>query len=405
MRDAYEAGVGPPLEALLDEAPPPPRIQQGSVLGGRFEILGQIGSGSVGRIFRAVDRILDEPVALKILRPELADQGTSLARFLAEIRLARQVSHPNVCRIYDYGEDGDLRYITMEYLEGTDVDAILDERGGPLTLDEGFRVMLGAGLGLAAIHEAGILHRDLTTSNLMIEAQGRVRVMDFGLAKGWGKRRSLKLTGQRTILGTPEYMSPEQCTGRRLDQRADIYSLGVVCFEVFTGDVPFCGDSVMKTLMAQISDPLPLDRPEVERLPQPLIEVLLRALAKHPDDRYQSVLDMTRALQAAATAGTDRRRHSRLEFPVSCWIRVTDPEGKLLHEERTIAENISRGGVRVRTALHSLRRGDRVTFDEAEGGFRAQSEVLCCRLGRDNIHRLHLRFVEREAPRHLVGTG
>jgi len=232
--------------------------------------------------------------------------------------------------------------------------------------------------------------------------------MDFGLARSWGKRSTLRLTGKGTVLGTPEYVSPEQCMGEPLDQRTDVYSLGAVCFEVFTGDVPFSGPRIEETLVSQVADPLPLDRPEVRRLPDPLLQMLCRSLEKRPEDRYRTVEEMITALEHSrrehAAASAERRRHSRLEFPVSCRITVTGPEGQLLRGESTIADNISRGGVRVRTAMTTLRAGDRVTFDEADGSFRTQSEVRACRLAADNVHRLHLRFVEHEAPQHLVGT-
>src|SRR5512134_1872219 len=189
-------------------------LKRGSVVAGRYEILAPLGKGGMGMVYKARDHKLEETVAIKVLRPEIAADPEMERRFRSEIRLARRVRHRNVCGIHEYGEDGALRYIAMEYVEGTDLRKILTERGA-LPLDQAFEVCIRVAEGLQAIHDAGIIHRDLKTANLMVDAQGIVRLMDFGIAKQAGGEATLGATATGLIIGTPEYMSPEQARGEK----------------------------------------------------------------------------------------------------------------------------------------------------------------------------------------------
>jgi serine/threonine-protein kinase len=335
-----------------------------------------------------------------------------------EIKLARKVSHRNVCRIHEYGEHAGLRYISMEFLEGTDLKQALRIRGG-LPAEEGFEVAVQVACGLQAIHEVGVIHRDLKTPNIMRDARGVVRLMDFGIAKG-AEDAAGGLTGTGAVMGTPEYMSPEQCRGERIDFRSDIYALGVVSYELFTGQVPFRGDTPVATIFKHIQDEVPLEGDVARRLPPSLLPVLRKLLAKDREERYQTADEAAAALRQArerlgatplpfehdsgtATPEEERRQTGRLEIFVNLVIRRVGTLGTVLQEERTIAENIGRGGARVLTSMASLTIGDVIQVEEVGGDFKTRAEVRGSYLGKDNVHRLNLRFLEK-APDRLVRT-
>jgi len=411
-------------------------LTQGSVIANRYEILSPLGRGGMGMVYKAHDRMLEETVAIKVLRSEFARTQEMAKRFRHEIKLARRVSHRNVCRIHEYGEDGPLRYISMEYLEGTDLKQELREKGPPPP-EEAFDVTIQVAEGLQAIHDVGIIHRDLKTPNLMRDGRGVVRLMDFGIAKEGNDTGALTSTGQ--VMGTPEYMSPEQCRGERIDFRSDIYALGIVNYEIFTGQVPFHGDTPVATIFKHIQDPVPLSGGVAARIPPSAVPILRKALAKDRIGRYDTASDMAAALrQARADCATgsmpiptgvagppplvrsgsgpvqlpsapnppyaDRRQSTRLDIFVNFYLRRVGTLGTVLQEERTIAENISRNGARVMTSMVAVSTGDVVQLQEIGGSFQTRAEVRNAYVGRDNIRRLNLRFVDGPAPDRLVKT-
>ncbi len=281
-------------------------VRRGAIIGARYEILERLGSGGMGTVYKAKDRVLDDIVALKVLRPDVARTQDMERRFRSEIKLARRVRHPNVCGIHEYGEEGELRFIAMELIEGTDLKQILRNREA-LSLEEAFDIPLQLAEGLRAIHEAGIIHRDLKTANVMRDARGIVRLMDFGIAKQMGaSATSSTATMTGLILGTPEYMSPEQARGEPLDARSDIYALGIVIYEMFTGHVPFHGDTPVATLLKQVQDPPPLDPEHAPGIPRPLVPVLKKALAKNADQRYAGAKELIEDLRVARAASLAR---------------------------------------------------------------------------------------------------
>jgi eukaryotic-like serine/threonine-protein kinase len=273
----------------------PATISRGSLIASRYEILGCLGEGGMGVVFKAHDRVLDETVAMKTLRADAAESPEIRRRFVSEIKLARRVRHDNVCGIHEYGDEQGLRYITMEFVEGVNLRKVMRARGH-LPQSEAFQIALQVTRGLQAIHEAGIIHRDLKSTNIMLDAQGVVRVMDFGLAKQSGVDTTLL----GAVMGTPEYMSPEQARGQRVDFRCDLYALGVLIYEVFTGVVPFRGDTPVAVIAQHLNDPPPLEGPAAAAIPGPLVPVLRKALAKDPADRYQTIEAMLEALEQAA---------------------------------------------------------------------------------------------------------
>jgi serine/threonine protein kinase len=286
-------------------------LTQGSVIGGRYEILSPLGRGGMGAVYRAHDRVLDETVALKVLRGDAASAPEMARRFRSEIKLARRVAHPSVCRIYEYGEDGPRQYISMELVEGTNLKEVLKQRGA-LPSEEAYGVAVQVAEGLEAIHRVGIVHRDLKALNVMIDAQGAVKVMDFGIAKKIAGGGVTSPSGSY-VVGSPEYMSPEQARGQPVDVRSDIYALGIAVFELFTGRVPFRGDTPVATLLMQLETPAPLDGPAASTIPASLRPVLRKALAKDPGARYGSAQEMGDALRAAR----DSTRGPRAALPAA----------------------------------------------------------------------------------------
>ena len=210
----------------------------GARLAGRYEIAGVLGRGGMGVVYLARDLELDETVALKVLRTEIAGSEEAARRFRSEIKLARRIRHHNVCGIHEYGQEGQLRFIVMEYVEGSTLRQLLRQRGRFPT-DEAFDVAIEVAEGLQAVHDAGIIHRDLKATNVMLDRAGTVRLMDFGIAKQLQQEDTTGITATAQMIGTPEYMSPEQVRSEKLDGRSDVYSLGILVFELFTGEPPF----------------------------------------------------------------------------------------------------------------------------------------------------------------------
>lgn len=270
----------------------------GSIVASRYELLAVLGMGGMGMVYKARDTLLDEAVAIKLIRADVADSPEMGRRFRSEIKLARKVTHLNVCRIHEYGEEGLLRYISMELIEGTDLKQLL-RRDGPFEPEEAFELAVRIAGGLGAIHEVGVIHRDLKTSNVMRDRRGVAKLMDFGIAKQWSAEATTDSTGSGLIVGTPDYMSPEQARGEKIDFRSDIYSLGVVILELFTGRNPFHANTPLGTILKHLNDPPPLEGEAAARIPVALVPVLRQALAKHPADRYATAAKMLDALSVA----------------------------------------------------------------------------------------------------------
>jgi HAMP domain-containing protein len=267
----------------------------GSVFAGRYQILGILGKGGMGTVYRALDRELDDEVALKVLMPDAFEEGATLGLTLKqEIRLARKITHPNVVRTHDLGEADGLRFLTMEYVPGTTLRDIIDKKGA-VALAPGLQIAKQLCRGLAAVHEAGIIHRDIKPLNIMVLPNGVVKLMDFGIARA-AEGADPAAPGGITV-GTPTYMSPEQARGDELDVRSDIYSVGVVLYEMFAGTPPIGGNNVGEVMRHQVSvEPKPITalRPD---LPDLLERVLTACLAKNPAQRPPAANDLYGALQ------------------------------------------------------------------------------------------------------------
>src|SRR5882757_6305829 len=209
------------------------RFLPGTLLGGRYRVISLLGAGGMGEVYRATDLRLGQPVALKFLPEETAADPKALARFHTEVRIARQVAHPNVCRVYDIGEVEGIPYLSMEYVDGEDLNSLL-RRIGRLPEDKALEISRKLCAGLAAAHDKGVLHRDLKPGNVMIDGRGQVLITDFGLAGMAGQ-----VEGGEIRNGTPAYMAPEQLAGKEVSVQSDVYALGLVFYEMFTGKRAF----------------------------------------------------------------------------------------------------------------------------------------------------------------------
>ncbi len=266
------------------------RFVAGAVLAERYEIIGLLGKGGMGEVYRANDLTLDQPVALKFLPEAMVQDAGMLARFHSEVRIARQVSHPNVCRVYDIGEANGRPYLSMEYIDGEDLGSLL-RRIGRLPADRASEFARRICAGLAAAHARGVLHRDLKPSNIMVDGQGQIFITDFGLAAVAGELR-----GTASREGTPAYMAPEQLAGSEVTARSDIYALGLVLYEMYTGKRPFEAATLAEMIRLQ-QHSTPASVSAVAKDVDPAVEsVIHRCLAADPRQRPASALAVAAAL-------------------------------------------------------------------------------------------------------------
>src|SRR5712692_10334760 len=275
-------------------------LSAGMVLGDRYEILKPLGEGGMGAVYKARDLELGRLLALKVIKPELANRPDILRRFKQELILARQVTHKNVIRIFDLGMADGLKFITMDYIEGRDLKSVLEHRT-KLPPEEAVPIFEQICRGLEAAHTEGVVHRDLKPQNIMVDGQGRVWVMDFGLA------RSLELVGMtRTgaLMGTPDYMSPEQARAEKVDARSDLFSLGIIFYEILTGVLPFQADTLMATLLKRVQEKAPPPNTLDSAIPQHLSDVVMKCLEADRAKRYQTTGEiLTDLAGGAAHAG------------------------------------------------------------------------------------------------------
>ena len=261
----------------------------------RYEWLETLGRGGMGVVFKAHDRDLDEVVAIKVLYGHVGDDGAILTRFKREISLNRKVKHPNVARMYDFGAGGGHPYITMEFVPGKDLQTVVLEEGR-VPPARALRILRQICLGTESAHEQGIVHRDLKSQNIIVGRDDVVSILDFGLARGAVDDR---LTLEAVVLGTPHYISPEQAMGQPADARSDVYSIGIIAFEMLTGVLPFTADSALGIAMKQISEPVPGNLSLYPDISQGLRQTVHRALEKRREDRIQGASELEAAFARA----------------------------------------------------------------------------------------------------------
>jgi len=290
-----------PLPTLTLEKPVD-KLSRGSIFAGRYEVIEELGKGGMGRVYKAFDQKIKEIVALKLIHPEISVNEKAIERFRNELKFARKVSHRNVCRMHDLGEEGYMHFITMEYVDGENLKGFI-RRAGQLTPGKAVSVAKQVCEGLAEAHRQGLVHRDLKPQNIMIDREGNARIMDFGIARF---SEAEGLTGSGVMIGTPEYMSPEQAELKEVDKRADIYSLGIILYEMVAGKVPFEGETPLTIIIKHKSERARNPQELNPHLPGEMTKLIFKCLEKEREKRYQSaeevLKDLTLVEQGLPTA-------------------------------------------------------------------------------------------------------
>src|SRR5688572_9899396 len=271
-------------------------LQPGQMLG-NYRIINQVGQGGMATVYKAYQPSMDRHVAVKVLPSQLAESKEFVARFQQEARTIARLEHPHILPVFDYGESDGVAYFVMRYLESGTLKEKM-EAGRPLPLDEIDRLFTQLTDALSYAHSHGVIHRDLKPANALVDANGNLFLTDFGIAKLL-ESASPRLTQTDAIMGTPAYISPEQAQAQPVDQRSDIYSLGIILYEMVTGRVPFAADTPLAIILKHISDPLPLPSLIKSDIPASIEQVILKALAKDPKDRFATAAEFLSAWKHA----------------------------------------------------------------------------------------------------------
>lgn len=253
-------------------------ITKGQKINDRYEIVRSIGEGGMANVYLGYDTILDRNVAIKVLRGDLSNDEKFVRRFQREALSASSLSHPNIVEMYDVGEDNGIYYIVMEYIEGQTLKQLLKRRGS-LTLSEAIDIMLQITEGMAHAHDSYIIHRDLKPQNIMIQDDGQIKITDFGIAMALN---STQLTQTNSVMGSVHYLPPEQAAGKGSTIKSDIYSMGIIFYELLTGSLPFKGENAVEIALKQMKEPLPDLREDNPSIPMSVENVIIKATAKNP---------------------------------------------------------------------------------------------------------------------------
>ncbi len=263
-------------------------IIKGAKINDRYAIIRTIGEGGMANVYLAYDTILDRNVAVKVLRGDLANDDKFVRRFQREALSASSLNHPNIVEMYDVGEDDGQYYIVMEYVEGKTLKQLLKRRGS-LTITEVIDIMSQLTDGMAHAHDSYIIHRDIKPQNIMILENGLIKITDFGIAQALN---STQLTQTNSVMGSVHYLPPEQANGKGSTIRSDIYSMGILMYELLSGSVPYRGDNAVEIALKHLKEPLPSIRKKLPELPQSIENIILKATAKNPQNRYKDAREM-----------------------------------------------------------------------------------------------------------------
>ncbi|MFZ2054809.1 MAG: protein kinase [Candidatus Aminicenantales bacterium] len=286
---------------------PAKKLSLGSIFAGRYQIIEELGKGGMGKLYRALDMKIQEEVALKIIKPEIASDRETIDRFSNELKLARKISHKNVGRMYELMEDEGGHYITMEYIAGQDLKGLI-RQSGRLTVETAIAIAKQIGEGLAEAHRLGVVHRDLKPKNILIDRDGTAKIMDFGIARSL---QAKGITVEGMIIGTLGYMSPEQVEGKKIDARSDIFAFGCVLYEMLTGKSAFGRETTAETIAAVLNeDPPPLSESGID-IPEELQRIISRCLEKDPERRFPSMNDAVSLLTRTEKRATNQEKVAR----------------------------------------------------------------------------------------------
>lgn len=295
-----------------DEPQPPqedtllPQVKQH--LGGDYDIDRELGRGGMAVVYKGVEKALMRTVAIKVVPPDSANVGQAAERFRREARLAASLDHPNIIPVYRVGQAGPLHYMAMKFVEGRAVDSIIESQGA-LPMSVAIAILKYSALGLAFAHEKKIVHRDIKGANILVDKDGRVMVSDFGIARAL---EEVSLTASGMVIGTPYFMSPEQCGGLKVSPQSDQYSLGVMGFQMLTGEVPFNADSMVGIIQHHYMTPVPDILQVRQDVPRELLEVIYCSLNKDPKDRFNTTKEMAQALEAVPQTDEERAEAEHL---------------------------------------------------------------------------------------------
>ncbi|TET67100.1 MAG: serine/threonine protein kinase, partial [Candidatus Aminicenantes bacterium] len=304
---------------------PKEELTTGSTFAGRYQIIEELGKGGMGKVYKVFDKEVNAKIALKLIKPEIAADKKTIERFRNELKTARDISHKNICRMYDLNKEEGSYYITMEYVEGQDLKSLVRQTG-QLAMPTTISIAKQVCEGLSEAHKLGTVHRDLKPSNIMIDREGNARIMDFGIA------RSLKakgITGAGVMIGTPEYMSPEQVEAKDVEQRSDIYSLGIILYEMTTGRLPFQADTPFAVGVMQKSETPENPKEFNPQITDDLSHVILKCLEKEKEKRYQS-------------AGEIRSELENIEKGIPTTEKVVPKRKPLTSKKITVKFNVKR---------------------------------------------------------------
>ncbi len=286
-------------------------IMKGQKINDRYQIIKSIGEGGMANVYLAYDTILDRNVAVKVLRGDLATDEKFVRRFQREALSASSLSHPNIVEVYDVGEDNGSYYIVMEYIEGKHLKELIKKRG-KLTLSEVIDIMSQVCDGLATAHDSYIIHRDIKPQNIMILDSGLVKITDFGIAMALN---STQLTQTNSVMGSVHYLPPEQASGKGSTMQSDIYSMGILMYELLTGSLPFRGENAVEIALKQLKEPIPNIKEKLPDIPNSIVNIIKRSTAKNPKNRYTDAREMLDDIKTAMDDSRANEEIVKFEFP------------------------------------------------------------------------------------------
>ena len=286
-------------------------IMKGQKINDRYQIIKSIGEGGMANVYLAYDTILDRDVAVKILRGDLSNDEKFVRRFQREALNASSLSHPNIVEVYDVGEDNGQYFIVMEYIEGKNLKDLIKKRG-KLTTTEVVDIMSQIADGLSVAHDSYIIHRDIKPQNIMILENGMVKITDFGIAMAMN---ATQLTQTNSVMGSVHYLPPEQASGKGATLKSDIYSMGILMYELLTGSLPYKGDNAVEIALKHLKEPLPSIREQLPDLPQSVENIIMKSAAKNPKNRYNDAREMYEDLKTCLDESRLNEEKYEYEYP------------------------------------------------------------------------------------------